>query len=31
MPFISNTDEQRKEMLEAIGVSKFEDLLQSIP
>ncbi len=31
MPFISNTDKQRKEMLTAIGVEKFEDLLANIP
>jgi len=31
MPFISNTDSQRKEMLAAIGVKKFEDLLDNIP
>ncbi|RLC50925.1 MAG: aminomethyl-transferring glycine dehydrogenase subunit GcvPA [Candidatus Cloacimonadota bacterium] len=31
MPFISNTDDQRKEMLKTIGVSKFEDLLKNIP
>ncbi len=31
MPFISNTDKERKEMLEAIGVSRFEDLLVNIP
>lgn len=31
MPFISNTDEERKEMLAAIGVQKFSDLLQGIP
>ncbi len=31
MPFISNTDKERKEMLTAIGVEKFEDLLTNIP
>jgi len=31
MPFISNTDEQRKRMLEEIGVRSFEDLLKGIP
>ncbi len=31
MPFISNTDKERKEMLTAIGVGKFEDLLANIP
>ena len=31
MPFISNTDQERKEMLSAIGVEKFEDLLGNIP
>lgn len=31
MPFISNTDEQRKQMLEEIGVASFEDLLKGIP
>ena len=31
MPFISNTDEQRKQMLEEIGVDSFEDLLKGIP
>ena len=31
MPFISNTDKERKEMLAAIGVKKFEDLLVNIP
>ncbi len=31
MPFISNTDKERKEMLAAIGVEKFEDLLINIP
>ncbi len=31
MPFISNTDKERKEMLDAIGVAKFEDLLANIP
>ena len=31
MPFISNTDKERKEMLTAIGVEKFEDLLVNIP
>jgi len=31
MPFISNTDDQRKEMFKEIGVSKFEDLLLNIP
>ncbi|MCF7858854.1 MAG: aminomethyl-transferring glycine dehydrogenase subunit GcvPA [Candidatus Cloacimonetes bacterium] len=31
MPFISNTDPERREMLKAIGVEKFEDLLVNIP
>ncbi|MDO9576766.1 MAG: aminomethyl-transferring glycine dehydrogenase subunit GcvPA [Candidatus Cloacimonadales bacterium] len=31
MPFISNTDKERKEMLAAIGVKKFADLLANIP
>jgi glycine cleavage system P protein (glycine dehydrogenase) subunit 1 len=31
MPFISNTDAERKEMLAAIGVDKFDDLLVNIP
>ena len=31
MPFISNTDKERKEMLAVIGVQKFEDLLTNIP
>jgi len=31
MPFISNTDKERKEMLKEIGVEKFEDLLTNIP
>ncbi len=31
MPFISNTDSDRKEMLSAIGVSSFQDLLSYIP
>jgi glycine dehydrogenase subunit 1 len=31
MPFISNTDKERKEMLAAIGVERFEDLLINIP
>ena len=31
MPFISNTDEQRKQMLEEIGAASFEELLQGIP
>jgi len=31
MPFISNTDEQRKQMLEEIGISSFEELLKGIP
>ncbi|MBN2789303.1 MAG: aminomethyl-transferring glycine dehydrogenase subunit GcvPA [Candidatus Delongbacteria bacterium] len=31
MPYISNTDKDRKEMLEAIGVSNFNDLLKDIP
>jgi len=31
MPFISNTDKERKEMLTAIGVENFEDLLKDIP
>lgn len=31
MPYISNTDKERKEMLAAIGIEKFEDLLVNIP
>jgi glycine dehydrogenase subunit 1 len=31
MPFISNTDEQRKQMLEEIGAASFEELLKGIP
>lgn len=31
MPYISNTDSERKEMLATIGVKKFEDLLANIP
>ena len=31
MPFISNTDEQRREMLAAIGVSDIESLFADIP
>lgn len=31
MPYISNTDKERKEMLQEIGVNTFEDLLSNIP
>jgi glycine dehydrogenase subunit 1 len=31
MPFIPTTESNRKEMLKAIGVSDFEELLESIP
>ena len=31
MPFIPTTEENRKEMLKTIGVSKFEELLKNIP
>ncbi len=31
MPYISNTDKDRKEMLDSIGVSNFRDLLKEIP
>lgn len=31
MPYISNTDKDRKEMLDAIGVSNFNELLEDIP
>jgi len=31
MPFISNTDEQRLQMLKDIGVTSFKDLLSGIP
>ncbi|HDK36199.1 MAG TPA: glycine dehydrogenase, partial [Bacteroidetes bacterium] len=31
MPFIPNTDDEQQEMLRAIGVEKFEDLLETIP
>ncbi|MEW5951459.1 MAG: aminomethyl-transferring glycine dehydrogenase subunit GcvPA [Elusimicrobiota bacterium] len=29
--YISNTDQEKKEMLEKIGVKKFEDLISSVP
>jgi len=31
MSYVSNTKEQLEEMLQEIGVSKFEDLIESIP
>ncbi|MFH1038831.1 MAG: aminomethyl-transferring glycine dehydrogenase subunit GcvPA [PVC group bacterium] len=31
MRYIANTEKQRREMLEAIGVSSFEDLIAAIP
>ena len=31
MPFIPNTDEDRREMLKKIGVADFEELLKNIP
>jgi len=31
MPYISNTDEDRKKMFDAIGVKSFDDLIKSIP
>ncbi|MBN1968317.1 MAG: aminomethyl-transferring glycine dehydrogenase subunit GcvPA [Candidatus Delongbacteria bacterium] len=31
MPYVSNTDKDRKEMLEVVGVEKFEDLISDIP
>ena len=31
MPFIPNTDEERKEMFKRIGVNSFEELLSGIP
>ncbi len=31
MPYIPNTDEDRKEMLKRIGVTSFEELLSEIP
>lgn len=31
MPYIPNTDEERKQMLEKIGVHSFEELIQAIP
>lgn len=31
MPFISNTDKERKEMLAEIGVADFKDLVKNIP
>ena len=31
MPFISNTDKERKEMLADIGVSDFKELIKNIP
>ena len=31
MPYISNTDKQRKEMLSALGLSSIEDLFKDIP
>ena len=31
MPFIQNTDEDRAEMLAAIGVTSVDDLFEQIP
>jgi glycine dehydrogenase subunit 1 len=31
MPYISNTDKDRREMLDAIGVKEFKELLKEIP
>ncbi len=31
MPYIANTDADRQQMLEAIGVKSFEDLIRAIP
>ena len=31
MPYYPNTDEDRREMLDAIGVTSFEDLIKDIP
>ena len=31
MPYVANTDQNRKEMLEKIGVGSFEELLRDIP
>ena len=31
MSFVPNTDADRKEMLERIGVSSFEELISAIP
>jgi len=31
MPYISNTDAQRKQMLNEIGAERFEDLIEDIP
>jgi len=31
MPFISNTDRERQDMLQACGVAKFTDLIKNIP
>jgi hypothetical protein len=31
MRYIPNTEEQKKEMLKDIGVSSFEDLIESVP
>ena len=31
MPYISNTDDDRKKMLDYIGIKSFDDLLKSIP
>ena len=31
MPFIANTDEQRREMLEAIGLAGLDDLFEAVP
>ncbi|MCK4419939.1 hypothetical protein KAV79_09040, partial [Candidatus Aerophobetes bacterium] len=31
MRYIPNTEEQKREMLKEIGVSSFEDLIESVP
>ena len=31
MPYISNTDEERQEMLKEIGVKTFSELVSNIP
>ena len=31
MQYVANTEQERKEILSEIGVSKFEDLIRNIP